>query len=1011
MQSKINNIFLKDSNVEAFEYYNELLRNSELNFWDIVVITASNIEQAKTYELQIDFRLKNNLLPKNTQYIVLPDIEGKRIGSGGATFNVLRHIVEIYNDINIFKKKKVLIIHSGGDSKRIPQYSSCGKLFSPTPREINNNRSSTLFDELIISLSMIPSRMPSGILLLSGDALLLFNSLQIDLQYKKIAALTIKAEVEQGTHHGVFLSDENKDVKLFLHKASIEELINKGASQNGYVDIDTGAIFMDSDVIVSLLSLITTKSKIDLNKFNSFVSEDVQLNFYGDILYPMTLESTLDDYLLEKAEKKLDEKIIECRKKIWECLHQYKIKLIKLFPGKFIHFGTTLELLELMNKSEKEYTFIDWQKNSFSINESKSEVALVNSIIDKSVVIKENSYVEYSHLKGKTKLGKNVIVSNTTLEDVSIPNNTCISTLKLKDGSYVTRIYSIYDNPKEILEDNASFLNNKFSKFIKYYNIDLDNIWDKEEKSMWYARLYSSSSSMKESVNNALLLYKIISCKATTKEVASWLKSNRHSLYSSFNNCNTNEMLQETNKLEKEIRIRKILNVLENKEEVNLALNLFKNSIDKEDIVKYFLENINNYSYSIKMRLYYLISLLWNDLKLDHPINKDSLFNEIFNSIREFTNCSFELEKTPKKFKSNNKVNEVALPVRVNFSGGWSDTPPYCLENGGTVLNMALYLQNTLPIKACSKKIKDSVIVFESVDYGTKIEIKDIKDILNYNNPYDPFALHKAAILVSGIIPFDEKLNLEEYLKNIGGGIHLTTDVSFIPRGSGLGTSSILIGAALESLHKLMNESISKNELCREVLVVEQLMSTGGGWQDQVGGIVSGIKLITTSPGASQRFNIKKLRLSDKTKKELDERLVLIYTGQRRLARNLLRNIVLKYISGEKEVLDILYQTQRLAVLMSYELEHGNLDELGNLMNRQWNYNITLDKGATNSCIEQIINVASDLICGKIIVGAGGGGFIAVLLKKGISKEQLKERLQEGFQDSGVLVYDSKVFY
>lgn len=65
-------------------------------------------------------------------------------------------------------------------------------------------------------------------------------------------------------------------------------------------------------------------------------------------------------------------------------------------------------------------------------------------------------------------------------------------------------------------------------------------------------------------------------------------------------------------------------------------------------------------------------------------------------------------------------------------------------------------------------------------------------------------------------------------------------------------------------------------------------MSTGGGWQDQVGGLTGGVKYITSRPGMKQHLNVEYLKLDEQTKQELQERFALIYTGQRRLARNLL---------------------------------------------------------------------------------------------------------------------------
>ena len=74
----------------------------------------------------------------------------------------------------------------------MPQYSALGKLFSPVPHELPNGRNSTLFDEFMISMSSVPSRIREGMVLLSGDVLLLFNPLQIDYNNVGAAAISFK---------------------------------------------------------------------------------------------------------------------------------------------------------------------------------------------------------------------------------------------------------------------------------------------------------------------------------------------------------------------------------------------------------------------------------------------------------------------------------------------------------------------------------------------------------------------------------------------------------------------------------------------------------------------------------------------------------------------------------------------------------------------------------------------------------------------------------------------------
>ena len=173
-------------------------------------------------------------------------------------------------------------------------------------------------------------------------------------------------------------------------------------------------------------------------------------------------------------------------------------------------------------------------------------------------------------------------------------------------------------------------------------------------------------------------------------------------------------------------------------------------------------------------------------------------------------------------------------------------------------------------------------------------------------------------------------------------------------------------------------------------------MSTGGGWQDQVGGLTEGIKFIRSNPGIHQELKVEYVQLSEATKKELKERFALIYTGQRRLARNLLRDVVGSYIGARPKSVQALEK-------------RGSVDGFAELLNEHWELSKQLDAGSTNTCIDQMLIACQDLICGQFIAGAGGGGFLQVILKKGVTRNQLKERMHEIFQDSGVDVWECEL--
>ena len=114
-------LFLSQSYKDAWEDYIRSLNRPNFIRWDYILLTASNEQQAEGFRMQLEERRKAGLLPSATHFAVLPDPEGTRVGSGGATLNVLRYIAEQESGAD-FRGKRILVIPSGGDSRRVPQY-------------------------------------------------------------------------------------------------------------------------------------------------------------------------------------------------------------------------------------------------------------------------------------------------------------------------------------------------------------------------------------------------------------------------------------------------------------------------------------------------------------------------------------------------------------------------------------------------------------------------------------------------------------------------------------------------------------------------------------------------------------------------------------------------------------------------------------------------------------------------------------------------------------------------
>lgn len=974
----LHSLFLSQAYQDCWDDYNRSLKLKNFPRWDYVILTASNEQQADGFRRQIEER--KDFLPSSTRFVAIPDRDGKRVGSGGATLEVLKYLHEQEKS---FDKLRVLVIHSGGDSKRVPQYSALGKLFSPVPHRLANGRNSTLFDEFMICMSSVPSRIREGMVLLSGDVLLLFNPLQIDYNNVGAAAISFKENVETGKNHGVYLNGENGNVKCCLQKKPVDELRRVGAvNEADCVDIDTGALIFSTEMMESLYSLIAAPGDYD-----KYVNERTRLSLYADFLYPLAEDSTLEAFYREKPEGEFCDELTEARERVWEVLRPYRMKLLRLAPAKFIHFGTTREILELMCGGVEEYSDLGWSRLvGSSIN---NDTAGYNSILSSKASIGENCYLEVSYVHSRAKVGKHCVLSFVDIHDEVIPDNIVLHGLKQRDGKFVVRIFGVNDNPKE---------NKLFGKDLDEVSAKLGaDLWNGENHTLWTAELYPEKDTIKEAVAAALNLYALVNGEAG--DLTAWKNTERKSLCSGFNAADPDAIIAWNQRMDDLVAMDEITKAISN--QIPAQKLPKRKSLTK--IQKHWLEKrLSRADFTEKLRLHYYLGVILED---------ENEIQECFRTIQ-----SEVLDATIKKLTYNEKArivkdkHTVKLPLRVNWGGGWSDTPPYCNENGGTVLNVAILLNGEKPVEVTMEKIGERKIIFDSRDMDAHGEFDNIEELQRTGDPFDPFALQKACLLACGIIP-KEGHELGEILDRLGGGFVMNSEVTNVPKGSGLGTSSILSAACVKAVFDFMGIPYTEDDLYSHVLAMEQIMSTGGGWQDQVGGITPGLKYITSLNGIDQKLNVSHIKLSEKTKNELDDRFCLIYTGQRRLARNLLRDVIGRYVGNEPDSLFALEEIQKTAALMRFELERGNVDGFAKLLDYHWQLSKKVDAGSSNTLIEQIFSSIEELIDGKLVCGAGGGGFLQVMLKKGVTKKQVADRLHEVFMDSLVDVADCKLLW
>jgi len=153
-------------------------------------------------------------------------------------------------------------------------------------------------------------------------------------------------------------------------------------------------------------------------------------------------------------------------------------------------------------------------------------------------------------------------------------------------------------------------------------------------------------------------------------------------------------------------------------------------------------------------------------------------------------------------------------PVRIDIAGGWTDTPPYCLMEGGNVINFAIELNGQPPLQTFIRPTHEPRIVLRSIDLGAVEVVETDEQLTDFMHVGSPFSIPKAALVLAGF-----KM---QQLEAFGGGLELTL-LSAIPAGSGLGTSSILAATVLGALSDFCGLGWDKNEIGRRTLMLEQI--------------------------------------------------------------------------------------------------------------------------------------------------------------------------------------------
>lgn len=283
-------------------------------------------------------------------------------------------------------------------------------------------------------------------------------------------------------------------------------------------------------------------------------------------------------------------------------------------------------------------------------------------------------------------------------------------------------------------------------------------------------------------------------------------------------------------------------------------------------------------------------------------------------------------------------------PLRMSFAGGGSDLPSFYRQFGGAVVSSAIDKYIYINV---NKKFDDWI----RVSYSRTEEVESVDQVAH---PIVRAALQKL---------------------NIPGGLEITSIADIPSRGTGLGSSSSFTVGLLLALHAYESRYVSPGQLAEESCTVEiELCGEPIGKQDQYAAAFGGLNFYRFEPDDS--VIVEPILCSGERLHQLQSSLVTFYTGTTRQASSILGEQS-QQAQSSKTTQDLLKRMTKLAYELRAELDSGNIDALGEILDEGWRLKREVHPAVSNSAIDDWYAAAkrAGAIGGKLL-GAGGGGFL-----------------------------------
>lgn len=894
------------------------------------------------------------------EWFCTSDPAGERLGSGGGTTWLMescrRQEAPAMPLAEWLAKEKRILLHAGGQSRRLPAYAPSGKILTPVPvfRWARGQQlSQTLMSLQLPLYEEMMQKAPEFLhtLIASGDVYIRNSRPLPDIPCADVVCYGLWADPALACRHGVFVSDRQTPGRLdfMLQKPSLETLGKLAHTHLFLMDI---GVWLLSDRAVELL-------------MQRSYAPDGTMRPYD--LYSDFGRSLGDHPSVEDA-----------------ALNRLTVSIIPLEGGEFYHYGTSRELI---SSTLAVQNLVRDQRAIMHRKVKPHPAMFVQNATIRLPLTAANSelWIENSHIGSRWKLDSCHVITGIPANDwpLNVPAGVCIDAVPIGETAWAARPYG-FDDPFRgaSSDDRTFFMGRPFTAWAAQRGLAVEAFDDLQNAPLFPVcrDVEELGVVMRWMVSEPALEQGRSIWQAAAKMSANDL-SDRANLPRLFEQrkafCRANWPLLAANH-EKSVFYQLDL--------ADAAARFADEAIGLPDVLHAgapLMKRIHNRMFRARV------------LQLENlPYEAEQ--HEAFSLLREGLIRSVLQEKqSPSLHVYRDQIVWGRSPVRIDLAGGWTDTPPYCMYAGGNVVNVAIELNGQPPLQVYVKPCREHCIILRSIDLGAMEAVSTWDELLDYKKIGSPFSIPKAALALAGFVPefsASRFASLEEQLKSFGCGIEVTL-LAAIPAGSGLGTSSILAATVLGAVADFCGLAWDKNRIGARTLVLEQLLTTGGGWQDQYGGVLHGLKLLQTTEGFNQQPSVRWLPEYLFTDPHCRACHLLYYTGITRTAKNILAEIVQGMFLNSAAHLRLLAEMKTHALDMFDAIQRGSFEAYGRLVGTTWQQKKRLDAGTNPPAVEAIISQIKDCALGYELPGAGGGGYLYIVAKDPDAALRIRRRL------------------